>query len=76
MPGADRTGVDESLRARAEGSQGISCFLAPGEAPGLTAAAPERKMGLTGSTKSPDLFQIARTLGRDEVIRRITSLTA
>jgi glutamyl-tRNA synthetase len=31
---------------------------------------------LTGSTRSPDLFQIARTLGRDEVIRRITSLTA
>jgi alkylation response protein AidB-like acyl-CoA dehydrogenase len=34
----------------AEGSRGISCFLAPGQAPGLTVAAPERKMGLTGST--------------------------
>ncbi|WP_343708778.1 glutamate--tRNA ligase family protein [Mycobacterium sp.] len=34
------------------------------------------RVGLTGSTKSPDLFQIARTLGRDEVIRRITTLTA
>jgi glutamyl-tRNA synthetase len=33
------------------------------------------RVGLTGSTKSPDLFQIARTLGRDEVIRRITTLT-
>jgi glutamyl-tRNA synthetase len=33
------------------------------------------RIGLTGSTKSPDLFQIARTLGRDEVIRRISSLT-
>ena len=33
------------------------------------------RVGLTGSTKSPDLFQIARTLGRDEVIRRISSLT-
>jgi alkylation response protein AidB-like acyl-CoA dehydrogenase len=31
-------------------SRGVSCFLAPGRAPGLTAAAPERKMGLTGST--------------------------
>ncbi|HEX4732086.1 MAG TPA: acyl-CoA dehydrogenase family protein [Solirubrobacterales bacterium] len=31
-------------------SGGISCFLAPGEAPGLTVQAPERKMGLTGST--------------------------
>ncbi|UMB68175.1 glutamate--tRNA ligase [Mycobacterium paraterrae] len=34
------------------------------------------RVGLTGSTKSPDLFQIARTLGRDEVIRRISTLTA
>jgi glutamyl-tRNA synthetase len=34
------------------------------------------RVGLTGSTRSPDLFEIARTLGRDEVIRRITSLTA
>ena len=31
-------------------SRGVSCFLAPGEAPGLTVQAPERKMGLTGST--------------------------
>jgi alkylation response protein AidB-like acyl-CoA dehydrogenase len=31
-------------------SRGISCFLAPGAAPGLTVQAPERKMGLTGST--------------------------
>ncbi|HUO41008.1 MAG TPA: glutamate--tRNA ligase family protein [Mycobacterium sp.] len=34
------------------------------------------RVGLTGSTKSPDLFQVARTLGRDEVVRRITSLAA
>jgi glutamyl-tRNA synthetase len=34
------------------------------------------RVALTGSTKSPDLFQIARTLGRDEVIRRVGSLTA
>jgi glutamyl-tRNA synthetase len=33
-------------------------------------------VALTGSTKSPDLFQVARALGRDEVIRRISSLTA
>jgi alkylation response protein AidB-like acyl-CoA dehydrogenase len=31
-------------------SRGISCFLVPGDAPGLTAQTPERKMGLTGST--------------------------
>ena len=30
--------------------RGISCFLCPADAPGLEALAPERKMGLTGST--------------------------
>jgi alkylation response protein AidB-like acyl-CoA dehydrogenase len=37
-------------RTSEERSRGISCFLVPGDAPGLTAQAPERKMGLTGST--------------------------
>jgi alkylation response protein AidB-like acyl-CoA dehydrogenase len=37
-------------RTSAERSRGISCFLVPGDAPGLTVQAPERKMGLTGST--------------------------
>jgi alkylation response protein AidB-like acyl-CoA dehydrogenase len=37
-------------RTSEDRSRGVSCFLAPGEAPGLTVAAPERKMGLTGST--------------------------
>jgi alkylation response protein AidB-like acyl-CoA dehydrogenase len=37
-------------RTSEDRSRGISCFLAPGEAPGLTVATPERKMGLTGST--------------------------
>jgi hypothetical protein len=31
-------------------SRGVSCFLVPGDAPGLTTQPPERKMGLTGST--------------------------
>jgi alkylation response protein AidB-like acyl-CoA dehydrogenase len=31
-------------------SRGISCFLVPGDAPGLSVQAPEAKMGLTGST--------------------------
>jgi alkylation response protein AidB-like acyl-CoA dehydrogenase len=31
------------------GPRGISCFLVPGDAPGLSAAARERKMGLTAS---------------------------
>jgi alkylation response protein AidB-like acyl-CoA dehydrogenase len=37
-------------RTSEERSRGISCFLVPGDAPGLTTQAPERKMGLTGST--------------------------
>lgn len=37
-------------RTSDDGARGISCFLAPGEAPGLSVGAPERKMGLTGST--------------------------
>jgi alkylation response protein AidB-like acyl-CoA dehydrogenase len=37
-------------RTSEDRSRGISCFLAPGDAVGLRAQAPERKMGLTGST--------------------------
>jgi alkylation response protein AidB-like acyl-CoA dehydrogenase len=37
-------------RTSEDRSGGVSCFLAPSEAPGLTVATPERKMGLTGST--------------------------
>ncbi|HJZ37567.1 MAG TPA: acyl-CoA dehydrogenase family protein [Solirubrobacterales bacterium] len=37
-------------RTSEDRSGGVSCFLAPGRADGLTVAAPERKMGLTGST--------------------------
>src|ERR1700761_4774969 len=47
-------------RTSADRSRGVSCFLAPGEAPGLTVATPERKMGLTGSTTAtPDLDGLA-----------------
>jgi alkylation response protein AidB-like acyl-CoA dehydrogenase len=37
-------------RTSEDRTRGISCFLAPGTAEGLTPGAPERKMGLTGST--------------------------
>jgi len=37
-------------RTSEDRSRGISCFLVPGDAPGLSVQAPERKMGLTGST--------------------------
>ncbi len=33
-----------------DGSRGISCFLSPGQADGLSPQPPEHKMGLTGST--------------------------
>lgn len=36
-------------RTADSGAHGITAFLVPGDAEGLTAAAPERKMGLTGS---------------------------
>ena len=36
--------------ARLDGDEGISCFLVDRDTPGLSFAAPERKMGLTGST--------------------------
>lgn len=34
------------------------------------------RVALTGSTRSPDLFAVARTLGRDEVLRRVSALAA
>jgi alkylation response protein AidB-like acyl-CoA dehydrogenase len=37
-------------RTSEDRSRGISCFLVPGDAPGLATQAAERKMGLTGST--------------------------
>jgi alkylation response protein AidB-like acyl-CoA dehydrogenase len=49
-------------------SRGITCFLVPADAPGLTAAKPESKMGLTGSTTATidldDVFvEEARRIG-------------
>ncbi|MFD3567746.1 glutamate--tRNA ligase [Streptomyces sp. NPDC058667] len=32
------------------------------------------RVALTGSTRSPDLFALARVLGRDEVLRRLTAV--
>ncbi|KNB49957.1 acyl-CoA dehydrogenase family protein [Streptomyces caatingaensis] len=36
-------------RTGGEGARGITAFLVPGDAPGLSAAPPERKMGMKGS---------------------------
>ena len=37
-----------------DGRDGISCFLVPADAEGLSADPPEQKMGLTGSTTAHD----------------------
>ena len=42
------------------GSGGISCLLIDGATPGMSASAPERKMGLTGSTTAQMRFENAR----------------
>ncbi|MPQ98888.1 acyl-CoA dehydrogenase [Modestobacter sp. I12A-02628] len=41
-------------------SRGISCFLVPGDAPGLSADPAEHKMGLTGSTTATMRFEGVR----------------
>jgi alkylation response protein AidB-like acyl-CoA dehydrogenase len=47
-------------RTSDERSRGISCFLVDARSPGLAAQAPERKMGLTGSTTATvDLDAVA-----------------
>ena len=43
-------------RTSDDGPRGISCFLVPGDASGLSAETPERKMGLTGSTTATMTF--------------------
>jgi alkylation response protein AidB-like acyl-CoA dehydrogenase len=45
----------------------ISCFLVPGGTSGISAAAPERKMGLTGSVTAQLRFEDAR-VGSDRLI--------
>lgn len=42
-------GIADYYTLFASTSEGISCFLLPGDAAGLTPAAPERKMGMTAS---------------------------
>jgi alkylation response protein AidB-like acyl-CoA dehydrogenase len=54
-------------RTSPDGGRGISCFLAPGEAQGIVAATPERKMGLTGSITAQLSFDDVR-FGTDRLI--------
>jgi alkylation response protein AidB-like acyl-CoA dehydrogenase len=48
------------VRTSDDGARGISCLLVDAATPGLSAAAPERKMGLTGSTTTQMIFDNAR----------------
>ncbi|MEV4310874.1 acyl-CoA dehydrogenase family protein [Actinocrispum sp. NPDC049592] len=48
------------VRTSPDGSRGISCLLVPADTPGLSAGAPERKMGMTGSTTAQMIFDGAR----------------
>jgi alkylation response protein AidB-like acyl-CoA dehydrogenase len=48
------------VRTSPDGGRGISTLLIDASTPGLSAAAPERKMGLTGSTTTQLLFEGAR----------------
>ncbi|KJK42501.1 acyl-CoA dehydrogenase [Lentzea aerocolonigenes] len=54
-------------RTSPDGGRGISCFLAPGDARGLSADTPERKMGLTGSITAQLAFDDVR-FGTDRLI--------
>jgi alkylation response protein AidB-like acyl-CoA dehydrogenase len=47
-------------RTGSEGSRGITAFLVPGDAEGLSAAAPERKMGMKGSPTAQLTFDGVR----------------
>jgi alkylation response protein AidB-like acyl-CoA dehydrogenase len=47
-------------RTSDEGGRGISCFLVPADAPGLTADVPEDKMGLMSSVTATMLFDQVR----------------
>ncbi len=49
---------------------------APADYPGsINEASQLIRVALTGSTRSPDLASVARVLGRDEVVRRVSALT-
>ena len=47
-------------RTAEEGTRGISCLLVDGQQRGMSAAAPEKKMGFTGSTTAQMHFDSAR----------------
>jgi alkylation response protein AidB-like acyl-CoA dehydrogenase len=48
------------VRTSDDGGRGISCLLVDAATPGLSAGAPERKMGITASTTTQMIFDRAR----------------
>ncbi len=48
------------VRTSDDGGKGISCLLVDADTPGMSAAPPERKMGLTGSPTAQMIFEDAR----------------
>jgi alkylation response protein AidB-like acyl-CoA dehydrogenase len=48
-------------------SKGISCFHVPAQTPGVTAASPEHKMGMRGSTTAQMRFEDAR-IAADQLV--------
>ncbi|MCX4727836.1 acyl-CoA dehydrogenase family protein [Streptomyces sp. NPDC090052] len=50
-------------RTGGEGARGISAFLVPGDAAGLSAAVPEKKMGMKGSPTAQLHFDAVRVSG-------------
>ncbi len=54
-------------RTSADGARGITCLLVPGDAPGLTPAAPERKMGFTASPTAGLSFDAVHVPEHDRV---------
>ncbi|GLW92948.1 acyl-CoA dehydrogenase family protein [Actinokineospora globicatena] len=55
------------VRTSDDGSRGISCLLVDAATPGLGFGAPEKKMGLTGSTTTQVRFEDAR-VGTDRLL--------
>ena len=54
-------------RTSDDGGRGISCFVVPGDAPGLSFAAPEKKMGLHGDTVREVIFEDVPVTGDRQV---------
>ena len=60
LPFGDAVVWEEVMARTSDDRDGISCFLVPADAEGLSADPPERKMGLTGSATATMRFENVR----------------